>query len=223
MEALSPARSFQQHHQHQPPASSPARSSDALSDRAPSTRSSAATSSSAADAPGGRGKDGKNGNKSKGSPLPDPEQIFANGPILARTSLRSLVMRRWNACHWCHYTPYSLLIFRSRDHLDDWRHNPYHGARQRDYLVKARIDFDTETCDQTDRRVLGHRVGEVKRKRYAKDEPELYQFKVERWTTVGGSTIAAFASRDEGDAQILHDIIHCILETCPQRLGRGEC
>ena len=50
-----------------------------------------------------------------------------------------------------------------------------------------------------------------------------YQFKVERWTTVGGSTIAAFASRDEGDAQILHDIIHCILETCPQKFERSEC
>lgn len=160
-----------QHH-HQTLAASPTRSFDAVSDKAPSTRSSTAASSSARGSAVAESL-GWNKSKNKGSPLPDPEQVFATGPILARTSLRSLVMKKWNPSHWCHYTPYSLLIFRSKDHLDDWRHNPYHGAKQRDYLVKARIDFDMENCDQTDKRILGHRVGEVKRKRYAKDEPEL--------------------------------------------------
>ena len=40
-----------------------------------------------------------------------------------------------------HYDRHSILIFRSKDHLDDWVQNPYHGKKEREYLIKLHIDF----------------------------------------------------------------------------------
>jgi hypothetical protein len=42
-----------------------------------------------------------------------------------------------------------------------------------------------------------------------------YQFKLERWTHLGCSVLAAFASQEEGEVQILHDTISDILKRCP--------
>ena len=42
-----------------------------------------------------------------------------------------------------------------------------------------------------------------------------YQFKLERWTNLGCSVLAAFASTEEDEVQILHDTITDILKSCP--------
>ena len=79
--------------------------------------------------------------------------------------------------------------------MDDWRYNPYHGKKQRDFLVKLEIDFLTDMgcgADGTDiikqdhhhhhhhgggnkeqGGVLGHRILPVKKKSYGKNEDEL--------------------------------------------------
>lgn len=169
-----------------------------------STRSSAAGSDAASAAPGDW--------KHKTSPLPSSELVHMTAPILTRTSLRSLVMKKWNHSYWMHYGPTGLLIFRSKDHMDDWRYNPYHGKKQRDFLVKLHIDFQKDV--EREEGVLGHRILPVKKKSYGKNE-EMYQFKLEKWTNLGCSVLAAFASQEEDEVQILHDIISEMLRSCP--------
>jgi hypothetical protein len=116
------------------------------------------------------------------SPLPLPELIHATGPIMTRTSLRSLVMKKWHPSYWMQYGMYELLIFRSKDHMDDWRYNPYHGKKQRDFLVKLHIDFmadmipaaaAAEGGGNKGTTLLGHRILPVKKKSYGKNEDEM--------------------------------------------------
>ena len=122
--------------------------------------------------------------KHKTTPLPSPELINMTGPISTRTSLRSLVMKKWHPSYWMHYGSHSLLIFRSKDHMDDWRYNPYHGKKQRDFLVKLQIDFMLD--DDADGEgggsggggaskegILGHRLLPIKKKSYGKNEDEM--------------------------------------------------
>jgi len=174
---------------------------------------------------------------SSDSPLPNPDLIHQMGPIQTRTSLRSLLMKKWHPSWWMHYDTHSLLIFRSKDHLDDWVQNPYHGKRERAYLVKLRVDFgdivgasasasggagaggdgqpggDSNNAKEGGG-ILGHRILPVKKKSYNKNEPEMYQFKLERWTNMGVSVLAAFASEEEADVQLLYDTITEIMSTC---------
>ena len=42
-----------------------------------------------------------------------------------------------------------------------------------------------------------------------------YQFKLERWTNLGCSVLAAFGSQEEDVVQLLHDVITGILKCCP--------
>jgi len=114
--------------------------------------------------------------------------------------------------------------------------NPYHGKRERAYLVKLRVDFgdivggasasggaggggdgqpggDSNNAKEGGG-ILGHRILPVKKKSYNKNEPEMYQFKLERWTNMGVSVLAAFASEEEADVQLLYDTITEIMSTC---------
>lgn len=110
------------------------------------------------------------------SPLPSDTLIHSYGPIQSRTSLRSLVMKKWSPSYWLHYGPHTLMLFRSKEQFDDWRYNPYHGKKAREYLVKQRIDFYSEMSGgekEGKGGVLGHRILPVKRKSYGKNETEM--------------------------------------------------
>ena len=171
------------------------------------------------------------------------------GPIQSRTTLRSLLMKKWHTdCWWMHYDRHSILIFRSKDHLDDWVQNPYHGKKEREYLIKLHIDFGDigggggggggngsldesvasgnnsnkdddggEDGGQTTTNILGHRILPIKQKNCGKksNHNDLYEFKLERWTNMGVSVLAAFASEEMEDVQLLYDTIVEIMETCP--------
>ncbi len=133
--------------------------------------------------------------------------------------------------------------------MDDWVQNPYHGKRERAYLVKLRVDFgdivgasgigvgggsggsgsgghltttssnsnsgDSSHNTKESGNILGHRILPIKRKSYSKNEPEMYQFKLERWTNMGVSVLAAFASEEEKEVKLLYDTIGEIMESCP--------
>lgn len=191
---------------------------------------------------------------------------------MTRTSLRTLVMKKWNTSYWMQYGPSSIIVFRSREHLDDWMYNPYHSIKQRDYLIKLHVNFrdmmttttsttttTTTTTTSVDNGgggggsqcsgsvsssnggggilssgssnvgkdggkeggILGHRILPIKKKSYgSKNESEIYQFKLERWSNLGCSVLAAFASQEEGEVRILHDTITEILSHCP---NNGLC
>ena len=108
------------------------------------------------------------------SPLPDATPILASGPILTRSSLRSLVMKKWHTSHWVRYGPTTLLVFRTEDDFDNWLRNPYHSQRQRDYLVKARLDFSSEMKKPD---VRGFKMTEMKSKAYEKKGVPMHNFK----------------------------------------------
>jgi hypothetical protein len=178
-------------------------------------------------------------------------------------------MKKWNASYWMQYGPSTIIVFRSREQLDDWMYNPYHTTKQRDYLIKLYINFrdmmtttttaTTTTATTTtsvdngggggsqcsgsvsssngggggiasgssasnsckEGGILGHRILPIKKKNYgSKNELEMYQFKLERWSNLGCVVLAAFASQEEGEVQILHDTITDILSHCP---NNGLC
>ena len=111
------------------------------------------------------------------SPLPSKNLIHSFGPIQTRISLRSLVMKKWNPSQWMHYGPHTLLLFKNKEQMDDWRYNPYHAKKARDHLVKQRIDFYSEMVmgekEGKSGSVLGHRILPIKRKSYGKNETEM--------------------------------------------------
>ena len=194
----------------------------------------------------------KNDSNLQLSTLPNPNLIHQMGPIQSRTTLRSLLMKKWHTdCWWMHYDRYSILIFRSKDHLDDWVQNPYHGKKEREYLIKLHIDFgdiggvggvksgsgsvnesvasgNNSNSNKDDNgdggedggqttNILGHRILPIKQKNYGKksNHNDLYEFKLERWTNMGVSVLAAFASEEMEDVQLLYDTIVEIMERCP--------
>ena len=76
-----------------------------------------------------------------------------------------------------HYGPHTLLLFKNKEQMDDWRYNPYHAKKARDHLVKQRIDFYSEMVmgekEGKSGSVLGHRILPIKRKSYGKNETEM--------------------------------------------------
>jgi len=146
------------------------------------------------------------------SPLPDATPILASGPILTRSSLRSLVMKKWHTSHWVRYGPTTLLVFRTEDDFDDWLRNPYHSQRQRDYLVKARLDFFSEMKKPD---VRGFKMTEMKLKAYEKKGVPMHNFKLEKWTNLGVSFVAAFASPDLNEVEAVRSAIGHCLEMSP--------
>jgi len=149
---------------------------------------------------------------SDASPLPDARPILARGNILTRSSLRSLVMKKWHSSFWARYGPTSLLVFRSKDDFEDWLNNPYHSPRQREYLVKARLDFFGE-MKKAD--VRGFKMTEIKLKSYDKKGRPVHNFKLEKWTNLGVSLVAAFASQDLAEVEAVRDAVSQSLEMCP--------
>ncbi len=158
---------------------------DIIDDSASVGKKSTKSSTTGAEEGGGGGA--TNNWKHNTSPLPSPERIHATGPIMTRTSLRSLVMKKWHPSYWMQYGTHELLIFRSKDHMDDWSYNPYHGKKQRDFLVKLHIDFMADMIPavvaaeggggsktiSTKEGILGHRILPVKKKSYGKNEDEM--------------------------------------------------
>mmetsp|Transcript_30504 Transcript_30504/g.71484 ORF Transcript_30504/g.71484 Transcript_30504/m.71484 type:complete len:762 (-) Transcript_30504:176-2461(-) len=149
---------------------------------------------------------------SDASPLPDAKPILARGNIFTRSSLRSLVMKKWHSSFWARYGPTSLLVFRSKDDFDDWLNNPYHSQRQREYLVKAKLDFFGEMIKAD---VRGFKMTDIKLKSYEKKGRPMHNFKLEKWTNLGVSLVAAFASPDLAEVEEVRSAVSQSLEMCP--------
>ena len=99
--------------------------------------------------------------------------LGSSGPIFSRTSLRSLVMKKWSPSYWMQYGAHTLLLFRSKEQMMDWRRGGDGPTTQN--LVKQRMDFYTEMCETEGKpsACLGHRILPVKRKSYGKTETDL--------------------------------------------------
>ena len=147
------------------------------------------------------------------SSLPDPSSVGESGSILARTSLRSIVTKRWRRHHWVRYGLCTLLVFRSENDFQDWLLNPYHGQKQRDYLSKLRLAFKEDMT--TLRGVRGYRLTPTKEKSYGRGAPAVHHFKVERWTDLGMTIAVAFASENVAEVDTVREVIEACLRKCP--------
>ncbi|GMI32352.1 hypothetical protein TrRE_jg6380 [Triparma retinervis] len=104
----------------------------------------------------------------------DPSSFVQSGTIMSRTSMRTIIMKKWKEdCFWTWQRPCSLLLFRSQEDFKDWMENPYHNEKERSYLVKLRVDFYQDLMSPTCR---GFNVTQVKSKAYDR-KTKVYQFK----------------------------------------------
>jgi len=138
------------------------------------------------------------------SPLPIATKVVASGFILARISFRTILFKKWKQAYWVQYGPNTIYIFRSVADYEDWLRNPYHDQKQRDYLVKLKIDFIADLL-QPD--VTEYKMTHVSRKNYSKHKPLYHQFKLERWMDFGPTIVAAFASQDPKEVDALRTVI----------------
>lgn len=144
------------------------------------------------------------------SPLPNASLIGPRGFILTRISFRTLLLKRWKQSFWAKYGPTTLLLFRSKAQFDDWKNNPYHNQRERDFLVRMKIDFCGDLMDIAGCR--GYKITSVKKKAYGRRECDmLMHFKLERHMDYGATIAACFGSQDVSEVEKLRRVIvECI-------------
>lgn len=144
------------------------------------------------------------------SPLPNTSLIGPVGFILTRISFRTLLLKRWKQSYWAKWGPTSLLLFRSQAQFDDWKNNPYHNQRERDFLIRMKIDFSGDLINIAGCR--GYKITSVKRKAYGRRESDmLMHFKLERHMDYGATIAACFASQDADEVEALRKVIvECI-------------
>ena len=67
-----------------------------------------------------------------------------SGQLLARATVSSKLLRKWQSCYWVHLHPASLVVFRSRLDFQRWAAmGDDYVARRRDSKVILFVDFDT--------------------------------------------------------------------------------
>lgn len=101
-------------------------------------------------------------------PPPDWDLIKHSGFILARISMRTLVMKVWKRTFWIAYGDHTLFFFKTRDHFESWAMDPNLSGTQRDDLVKLCVDFrhpSASTRKDTEK-IKGFQASAVKGKYY---------------------------------------------------------
>lgn len=136
------------------------------------------------------------------SPLPDFGQISHSGYVLARISIRSILLKKWKQVYWVTYGVNQILFFRSTDDFEEWLTNPFLTARERNHLVKLKIDL-IEDLSRVEG-VAGYTVTPKIQKLYQTNN--YHTFKLEKWINSGPIISAAFASLIETDVTNLRTI-----------------
>ncbi len=146
------------------------------------------------------------------------KQEQVSGIIMSRTSMRTILMKKWKeTSFWVRHNPTRLLLFRSHDDYQDWLQNPYYSQKERDYLVKLKIDFAGDILAPN---VRGFNVTEVKAKTYGKGT-NLFQFKVEKIMDYGPNIVGAFASERGEEAEAMRDVIAGMILEGRREVGAG--
>lgn len=136
--------------------------------------------------------------------------VVRTGFILSRISLRTIFMKVWKQTYWMQYGPTVLLLFRSKEDGDDWLTNPYHTLKERNFLVKLKIDFVRDLHKTS---VRGYRAARMSMKNYQKNH--YHQFKLERWMDYGPAIACAFASPELEEAQNLRNVVLQCMKNSP--------
>lgn len=136
------------------------------------------------------------------SPLPDFGQVSHSGYVLARISIRTILLKKWKQVYWVTYGVNQILFFRSSDDFEEWLTNPFLTAKERDHLVKLKIDL-IEDLSRVEG-VAGYTVTPKIQKLYKTNN--YHTFKLEKWINSGPIISAAFASLIETDVINLRTI-----------------
>jgi len=101
-------------------------------------------------------------------PPPDWDLVKHSGHILARISLRTLVMKKWKQIFWIAYGDHTLLFFKTKDHFEDWAMDPNLSGRQREEKIKLRVDFrhPSKSTSRDTEKIKGFQASVVKGKYY---------------------------------------------------------
>merc|ERR1711957_464870 len=135
--------------------------------------------------------------------------------MFTRTSLTSILLKKWQKSLWVQCGRTKFLVFRSKDEFIEWNDRIDLSEKKRDQLVRFKVDFEKEMSKSN---VRGFKLTNIKPKIYSKGGPLMHQFKLERWMDLGPSIAAAFASQNPKEVHRLHSVLHGCLQLCP---GRG--
>jgi len=154
--------------------------------------------------------------KSIASQLPSYNAITHSGTVMARISLKSLILRQWKQIFWITYGLHKILFFRTKSDFEEWLTNPYLNKEERGNLIKAGIDLK---CDIHQPGIRCFRTLPLRFKEYGK-RGMMYTFKLEQWMYYGPIIIGAFASNNKSDTKGLYTIIREIIKT--QKSGLSD-
>lgn len=135
------------------------------------------------------------------SKLPDFGQVTHSGYVLARISIRTILLKKWKQVYWVTYGVNQILFFRSVADFEEWVSNPFLTINQREHLVKLKIDL---VGDLAEKGVAGYTVTPKVQKLYKANN--YHTFKLEKWIASGPIICAAFASLIESDVSNLRTI-----------------
>lgn len=151
--------------------------------------------------------------------MPSFGNIKHSGFCLARISTRALLMKRWKKVFWIAYGDETLLFFKTKEMFEDWVMDPYLSSRQRETLVKLRVDFgnvdrsDGETTSAEE--IKGYITSPLKTKQYSYGGAVIHQFKLDKWIDGGPSIAAAFGSENVAEVRQLHMIMSEMIKISP--------
>lgn len=143
--------------------------------------------------------------KEVASTLPDYSDVKHSGELLARFSLKSMLIKKWRPTFWIAFGKHQLLFFRSRSDFEEWVSNPFLRAEDRNALVKLNVDFKNDLY-KPGIKLLGYGPTGLKTKGYNR-EGQIFHFKLERWYSYGPSVLAAFGGKNMYEVKNLHRII----------------
>jgi len=143
------------------------------------------------------------------SALPSYSQITHSGHVSARLSPKSLIMKKWKRVFWVTYGETTVLVFRSRADFEEWVSNPYMSEKEREELVKLRVEFKRSELDNLG--VRCYRASALHSKDYGKSGT-MCTFKLEQWMHHGPVVIGAFASSSKPEVGSFQVICNAMIE-----------
>jgi len=139
------------------------------------------------------------------STLPDYSDVKHSGELLARFSLKSMLIKKWRPTFWIAFGKHQILFFRSRSDFEEWVSNPFLRMDDRNALVKLTVDFKNDLY-KPGIKLYGYGPTGIKTKGYSR-EGQMFHFKLERWYSYGPSVLAAFGGKNTYEVRALHRII----------------
>ena len=103
--------------------------------------------------------------------LPEESDIGENGQAFVRMSIKRKISKAWRQIYYAVFQLTSLYIFRSKEDFEDWKENPYHNQKERDFLVKFQFNFLQEFVQRTNLR--GYKQTEIRKKVYHTFKPAM--------------------------------------------------